>query len=146
VTTGTIYPEGATYEYYQPNEAEQRLIDALRSGEHRQGTGFLEYQVDTVNEGTVTLRCCLGVACRVSTQAFTIHECATVSRATRFSGKDQSLPLQVQEELRWADCYGKTSLRQEDENSISLVNLNDSGQFSFDQIADVIEAGLVLHA
>jgi hypothetical protein len=127
-----------TLEYYQPNEAEQRLIDALRSGEYEQGYFKLE------RDGCF---CCLGVACRVSQCDLTIEYDGVM---VRFNGEYASLPQIVQDELGWESDSGVLSFSHFEDSMhprdffdvYTLSYLNDRC-FTFDQIADVIEAGLV---
>lgn len=121
-----------TLDYYQPTEAEQRLIDALRSGYYEQGTGCLQAN------GKL---CCLGVACRVSKVELPIIEGGVVI----MFGEEETqslLPKVVQEELGWSIEGGETYIEGKCGWRNSLDELNDNG-FSFNQIADIIEAGLV---
>lgn len=120
-------------EYYQPTEAERRLIDALRSGEYKQGQGVLQRGERL---------CCLGVACRVSRVELEVKiDLHNVS----FNGEDHHLPDEVQRELGWLDDCAELTFHDRQGRPVNLTTLNDSGS-TFDQIADVIEAGLVKRA
>lgn len=120
-----------TIEYYKPTEAEQRLIDALRSGEYKQGTGYLE------RGGRL---CCLGVACRVSRTELPISGGATIMFGVE--EVQAYLPEVVQTELGWSTERGELNFVDRLKYEITLDELNDE-DFSFNQIADIIEAGLV---
>lgn len=122
-------------EYYQPTEAERRLIDALRSGEYEQGQGILQRE-DKL--------CCLGVACRVSRVEL---EVKIDSRNVRsFNDEEHNLPDAVREEIGWRDECAGLAFGDRQDRAITLINLNDFDGRTFDQIADVIEAGLVRRA
>lgn len=143
MTAGTVYLPGEKYTYYEPNEAEHRLIKALRSGDFSQGQGFLEYK-DLTTDVEKKL-CCLGVACRISKVALTTTLSEQADTTTFNDGEDKShlfLPNKVRLELDWASEEGRLIYRSRLNRVASLSTLNDEG-FSFSQIADIIEAGLV---
>jgi hypothetical protein len=126
-------------QYYTPNEAERRLIDALRSGEYEQGTGKLRIG---------NKYCCLGVACQ--TTKVPLEEIPSYGGSiwgyveAGIAGAPYDinyLPQAVRRELGWRWSTGMTEIPGDDE-WISLASLNDAG-FTFNQIADIIEAGLV---
>lgn len=123
-------------EYYQPNEAEQRLIDTLRSGEYKQGHGVLQ------KRGRL---CCLGVACRASRVELDIKIQET-DGGVIFNDEEFELPEEVREELAWYDPAGSLTLCDREGGPITLISLNDTDGRTFDQISDVIEAGLVMKA
>jgi hypothetical protein len=136
-----------TLEYYQPTEAEQRLIDALRSGRYEQTIGKLE----SVYLHAITGKrqcCCLGVACRESEVELKIVKVGSVvgSETILFNGERGALPEEVKEELGWASAAGRLTITdresQDEDDCPTLSSLNDSS-FPFDWIADLIEAGLV---
>ncbi len=118
------------------NEAEAVLVAALRSGKYaqtqkrlRQGTGF----------------CCLGVACDVLGNGrwvnnFTSAEWEYVDSYS----SDRQLGCDVRLRLEWTNRLGRLTdqVRDRDGERQYLSGLNDDG-FTFDQIADIVEAGLV---
>jgi len=93
-------------------EIADKWIAALRSGEYKQGMGALH---DTSNDSY----CCLGVLCKVMD--------SPIEQGQSFL----SLEAQKQADMRTGhgDFHGSTS----------LVNLNDGGEASFDDIANIIE-------
>lgn len=140
-----------TLEYYTPNEAEQRLINALRSGMFKQTTGALEKV-----SATEVKNCCLGVACRVSLIKLRVSALPEgwngLPTFRSFEGQRFYLPPEVVQELGWKTALGdiveilpQKSPGYKDAEAASLAALND-GLFTYEQIADVIEAGLVIHA
>jgi len=114
------------------NENEARLVEALRSGRYRQGCKALRPEDNTY--------CCLGVACDVLTpENWNLKNDFWLS-----DGADSMLPWNVQRALGWATDHGRLDFVGRDGTELSLLDLNDDG-FTFDEIADVIEAGLVKH-
>jgi hypothetical protein len=137
------------------NAAEEKLVAELRSGQRKQIQGYLH-----VDGGY----CCLGVACdisglgewrvsRRSTNEKGIPRSLTFYKYSTLDGRNESnivLPLRVQTTLGWATEGGDLDIERPEGDSksgqrdrMSLTELNDAG-FTFSQIADVIEAGLVL--
>lgn len=117
-------------------EQEQKLVAALRSGEYRQAVGALKTYEERY--------CCLGVACDISGKGkfeddnlfedFETGEC-----------EENYLPWSVAEQLGWGhNTQGFLTFkdRRVHSSNLTLAGLNDDG-FTFDQIADLIEAGLV---
>jgi hypothetical protein len=105
------------------------LVDALRSGDYRQGRGFLKQTVD----GAV-LHCCLGVACEIAMAngvVLTIDavEGGNGTPLTRFDGEVAVLPGAV------SDWYGFQAMPR--------VQLNASGRTVE---ATVLNDGLGGHA
>jgi hypothetical protein len=102
---------------------------ALRSGDYFQGIDYLKRE----EEGK-PVYCCLGVLCELYTA-----ETGLIGRA-----RDEELP--GAEVMAWADLplcdprvlYGGDGVGRHD----SLSALNDSGEFSFGAIADLIEEQL----
>lgn len=126
--------------YYEPNPAERRLIDALRSGRYKQTTGALE-RIRLGDCGEPVGCCCLGVACRESRTAIKVAYDGDEGVVT-FDLFMHFLPDTVQDELEWSTDTGLLTFIDRHKVWLSLSTLNDEG-FTFDQIADVIEAGLV---
>ncbi|WP_290738295.1 hypothetical protein [Haliea sp.] len=101
------------------NSNAQKWVDALRSGEYKQGVGQL-YNQD------LDKYCCLGVACKV-------YEKETGYNLGVDSGGTLIRYLQVKDWLSLRTICG-------DYINNSLVNLNDGDELSFSEIADVIES------
>jgi len=125
---------------YEPNDEEKKLIEALRSGKYQQAKGHLR-----IDGGY----CCLGVACDISKIKGNWDHFGSYFQ---FSEDSQSsyLPNRVRYELGWQHPNGLTHIERRGspyynegyENCFALDELNDA-DFTFDQIADIIQAGLV---
>ncbi len=120
-------------------EIADKWIAALRSGDYVQTLGGLKTE-----DGF----CCLGVLCDIHAKE-TENEWATKKMDAHFtetfSYKHNStdLPVEVQE---WAGIktsggeLPKSYIDNEDEeDSVSLIDLNDNRHLNFSQIAEVIE-------
>lgn len=125
------------YTEEQQAAARAKWVAALRSEEFRQATGGLRRVPD---KGAVGY-CCLGVACEVA-----VREGAVPT----YDGDCLVLPDEVAEWLGLADCAGTVTeaigSNRDDEDGFkahSLWELNDVAKLSFEDIADVIEAGKV---
>jgi hypothetical protein len=136
----------------EPNKPRIKLlVDALRSGEFKQGKGHLEI-IETDSDGNETItNCCLGVACRVAMANGHPLKVDRIGFApwqvTEFGAptddpSEAVLPTSV---MRW---YGlnqaNPSLRYNDEwSEASSLNDGDSSWgkagLSFDEIADAFE-------
>lgn len=117
------------------NEAEAKLVEALRSGKYRQGVGFLRPNVDTF--------CCLGVACDVLGQKEWIAGEHSSGFNFYYGDSYGVLPAEIVTQLNWSSPGGELIVSIYGCNS--LIGLNDSLHiFAF--IADVIEAGYVKQA
>src|SRR5258706_13652522 len=83
-------------------ERVQMLVDALRSGEFKQGYGALEKVTRLaggVEEGPeVLVHCCLGVACRIAMRngLRVLAQRASLGFGTRFDDSSGVLPPSVQ--------------------------------------------------
>lgn len=113
------------------NKERVRLwVDALRSGEYKQGEGRLA-RVDNTY-------CCLGVVCELAIKngLDVVKQIYTIDSCYSYDDEPSFLPLKVREWLGFnsSDTHGKLS------SSIhpSLTSANDSG-VAFNQIADLIE-------
>lgn len=119
--------------------------DALRSGEYRQGRGNLASR-----DGDTVKYCCLGVACEVAIKDGLYLE-VTWGRESETLGfvdldmkfydrEDLVLPRKVQE---WLGVAGMTAVEVDspDESGIrdSVIDLNDSEEWTFDDIAEALE-------
>lgn len=104
-----------------------KWVEALRSGEYQQGKGNLR-------KGERF--CCLGVACDVFKAQIGVDWSNDQCGVFTFLGERNVLPSAVQ------DCLALTaggSLDKRVERRAVLWSLNDSLDYSFDQIAQVIE-------
>ena len=110
---------------YVMNEAEKKLVEALRSGKYKQTVGALRRE---------NRFCCLGVACDVlgGSELWRIEE-----NHFSYEGRGGYLPDRIRLMLNWASDSGATK------NGSSLSNRNDD-RVSFLEIANVIEQGSVL--
>ena len=105
----------------------KRWVEALRSGEYKQGRNQLR-------KGDAF--CCLGVLCD-------LH--AKENGDSWKSEGETGIYMHAVEELpgdvwAWAGLYSSDgSFRSETDYKICLVELNDSGYHSFNQLANIIE-------
>ncbi len=106
-----------------------KWVAALRSGDYQQTTGQLRDDDNAF--------CCLGVLCNIHAQDH--PEFAAKQRAPGMY--DAQLCFLGKTVQKWAQAreYVPIDLTNRDGVAISLVGLNDSGEFTFNQIADVIE-------
>ena len=118
---------------------ERQLIKALRSGKYTQGHNVMRME---------DAHCCLGVGCDISglgewveshDSAGLFHYVEDGCEFDKLLG-DTALPGDVQFWFDWATSTGE--LVDPIEGLNSLAALNDNG-YSFPDIADVIEAGMV---
>lgn len=124
------------------NDAEKKLVEALRSGKYNQSRYGLRRP-----DGF----CCLGVACDISgLGVWKEFFYAVDEENTSIDARSAVLPHAVREQLNWYSQVGMLRFRYRFIDYIGkepvgeLSELNDSGEFTFDMIADIIEAGLVL--
>lgn len=103
-------------------EVRRRWTEALRSGEYQQGIRFLN------KDGRF---CCLGVLCEVSG----VHKKRHPDGETMYEGWTCILPGSMVEAAGLCSNLGDLGLN----GSPSLTELNDSNDFTFDEIADVID-------
>jgi hypothetical protein len=97
-----------------------RWVAALRSGKYRQGSGRL-----LLEDGS---RCCLGVLCDLVPAG---------RKSLRSSPVAPLLPDSVVSEVDMNSRHGV--LRVSVDTGTSLDWLNDSGEYTFDEIADIIQ-------
>lgn len=112
-------------------------VAALRSGKYRQTVGTLEDA-----EGF----CCLGVACRVAMDHGLFLDRKSKDGAVYYNDEDCYLPDEV---VKWLGLGSMTGTLVEviRENGMaveSIADCNDTLGWSFNQIADAIEAGKVI--
>lgn len=104
--------------YSREEQAQNRVkwVEALRSGEYKQGK-------DQLRGGDRF--CCLGVACEVS--------------GLPYNPEDGALGDEVRDWLGLVDMWGVLT----GGTGETLTNLNDNLDYTFDQIATLIESGEV---
>lgn len=116
------------------NNNAKRWVEALRSGEFKQGRG-------TLCDGTFgdDKYCCLGVACELAAREGLVTRQG--SNVVRFIIEERSytlyLPPEVRDWLGLREFGGTFDIASEARKS--LVNENDNGK-SFSEIADIIES------
>lgn len=111
--------------------AQYAFIAALRSGEYKQGRGFL-MQNDCY--------CVMGVACEVAIKSGipiykTIHEWGRA----QYDGEYEFCPADVVEFLGFNSRSGRFEGPRDFSFAVSLMDLNDARQFTFAEMADFIE-------
>ena len=114
-------------------EVKQKWVAALRSGEYTQGQGSLK--------NAKSEYCCLGVLCSVAKKEGleVVEKYNTKLESYTFDGDRTFLPYSVRD---WAQLSTEAPYVLVGAGMERLDHLNDSGDFSFDQIADLIEASL----
>lgn len=105
-------------------QVKERWLDALRSGEYRQGAGRLRWD---------DRFCCLGVLCDLHAKETGNEWRAKVD----YLGKNHLLPSMV---VKWAELDDGDPVI-DDPHFSSLSQMNDHGA-TFGQIANIIEAQL----
>jgi hypothetical protein len=122
-------------------EIKQRWVEALRSGDYKQGRGYL------LQSGEY---CCLGVLCDLAGKdgvgRFVPSVYPVSSDVLNFVpadgavGSATTLPVAVQ---RWAGLRGNVpDVTDFDGHLVGLTDLNDGQEAPFDKIADLIEGQL----
>jgi hypothetical protein len=116
---------------YEFNNFQKRWLAALRSGRYEQGKGFLQ-------KGNQY--CCLGVACDIFADRFDISKIKD-GDITLYNHSRQRLPPQLIAALGLRDAIGMFSgpIQYGDCVLQALAGMNDSGKFTFAEIADFIE-------
>lgn len=114
-------------------EVKQKWVAALRSGEYTQGQGSLK--------NAKSEYCCLGVLCDVAKKEGqeVVEKYLTFEGVYAFDGKWLFPPHSVRD---WAQLSTEAPYVLVGAGMERLDHLNDSGDFSFNQIADLIEASL----
>jgi hypothetical protein len=111
-------------------ELKQKWIEALRSGQYKQGNAYL---AQTDEDTTDAYRhCCLGV----------LAECAGEPRA-RLLGNE------ILDDIKRTDLLDRWDFRDDAENESlqrRLAKMNDDGGLSFAEIADWIEKNVPVDA
>ena len=113
-----------------------RWLAALRSGDYLQARGFLR---------SARGYCCLGVLCEIAVQEGVTTRVTRGEGAESYYGEDffsTVLPEQVSDWAGGLSSSGALPGEATIDGSFSgntLADLNDSGRYTFEQIADVIE-------
>lgn len=129
-------------------EVKARWLKALRSGDYQQGKGALHIQDKHAY-------CCLGVLCDLAVGAgigIALDDTITYSdyytdedgegsalKTTTFDRESEYLPGAVQE---WAGLADGSPLLQVEGEFVAIDGLNDKRDFTFSQLADLIEEQL----
>lgn len=111
-------------------EVKQMWIDALRSGEYKQGRESLQKN---------DRFCCLGVLCDLAEKNKQPILKDSVDGITFFDGECEFLPKAV---MRWAGFRNDDPKVWYDERNTSLAIINDTHRESFLEIASLIEVNL----
>lgn len=114
-------------------EVKAKWLEALRSGEYKQGTGTLRDGEDNF--------CCLGVLCDVAIKngvELAVAHREDDSDDWNYDGNSWYLPYRVKE---WADL-AHDNPEVDKVGYFRLADLNDEAGLTFAQIADVIEEQL----
>lgn len=115
-------------------------VMALRGGHYKQGCNYLRQSTD---EGGHAF-CCLGVACDLAVRLGAVTE-SSDARATTYRAAGDASSIRLPETVRHllGVTTGDVSFCVSSESTIqSLTDLNDSG-LTFNQIADLIESGVI---
>lgn len=119
---------------YNPDVLE-KWIAALRSGDYKQGTGYL-----ALKEGDDTKYCCLGVLCELAVKEGIIPPGLQIEdRPKVYADTDgEGVYYPPNAVTRWATTlfdgwYSPIDVRD------TLDNMNDTYGFTFEQIADALE-------
>lgn len=131
-----------------------KWIKALRSGEFKQGDGFLKaYRLN--EDGTQTSDisyCCLGVLSEIQkVPSSLLDDDGAHVFEYYFQDERQSVRCREYPSVEWfKNITGFTDdangwLWNDGEHEIDLAELNDNG-YTFDQIANVIEKKLLTHS
>ncbi len=112
------------------NQKQQMWIDALRSGHYEQTTETLR---------SINKFCCLGVACDLS-------DISDWDDDDEYLGNSEGMPQEVADYYSFKSRFGEikysngVSPFSDDEPDFeSLAEMNDSGRYTFNALADFIE-------
>jgi hypothetical protein len=115
-------------------ERRAKLVEALRSGKYQQGKAALEI----IGEEQRTY-CCLGVACRVAGQNGLLLSIKHHDNLVLFDDNMGTLPSSVRQWYGFSTEEGEFD-PDDAMQPASLVEANDTHNFTFDMIADLIES------
>lgn len=114
-------------------DIKKKWVAALRSGEYTQGQGSLK--------NNKSKYCCLGVLCDVAKKEglAVVEKYLPFEGVYTFDGDMTFLPYSVR---HWAQLSTEAPYVLVGGGMERLDHLNDSGDFSFNQLADLIEDSL----
>ncbi|MDO7847661.1 hypothetical protein Q5H92_14930 [Hymenobacter sp. M29] len=116
-------------------EIKKDWLEALRSGKYTQG----KYSLKKENEEGKVSYCCLGVLCDLAVRQGIVEEEENASYCGEylFDGEETSLTPKLRE---WAGIETpEAKIDKPVGPHTSLMALNDSGDYTFPQIAQIIE-------
>lgn len=107
---------------------QEEWLTELETTNKKQGKQYLKIEVDSVYQ-----YCCLGIACEMFDSKSLIRR---TKKSSYFSihGFNSSLPLHIKEKLNFRTTLGETH----PSNLKDVYKLNDSGEYTFKQIAKII--------
>ena len=110
---------------------QQSWVDALRSGSYQQGYNYLSQK-----EGSNQKYCPMGVLCDLFRAELTERFQTTDDDITvaEFNGETRELPKHIVDKLSLYNGIGTAWL-----DDTTLTEINDSKNYTFDDIADLIE-------
>lgn len=123
-------------------ENRRRWVEALRSGEYKQTTGWLKREFPEEDGGA--RYCCLGVVCDILPLGHWELDAQEVNRywiGGRWDDYSSTvMPVLVMEALGFGSRAGELEISYlyDELREVSLTKLNDDG-LTFEQIADVID-------
>lgn len=133
-------------------EIAQLWVDALRSGKYEQTKGRLHRTIASDyglndSENVPAGYCCLGVLCEVAVekQVVKVVDTSSTGSVSYGLGTDRSmtwLPKAVEDWSSLRDTTVSVEINGRTERR-GLAELNDSGEFTFLQIADAIEDNFI---
>lgn len=127
-------------------------VAALRSGKYKQGTNALRgYLLDPDEDNYESTHCCLGVLCdMVDHDAWTPPKGPAVVNGSTYTWRGNTANIwaggycDIWEEDRLDPDFefaGNVLINSEDENL--FMGMNDSGDYTFDDIAYALEARII---
>ena len=120
-------------------EVKEEWVEALRSGEYEQTKGFL-HRLEA-NDDIPVGYCCLGVLCDLAVKAGVVEN--DPDGVVEYFGNEQAVLPRAVEIWAGLDQEGKLPtpivMGDNEAKAMSLVSLNDSYNYTFEQIADVVE-------
>jgi hypothetical protein len=122
-----------------PEQVREAWVAALRSGEYEQGRGLL-----VQSSASGDRHCCLGVLCKLAVKAGLATRTRPLGYRVGLEPPELRVLPQVVEQ--WAGLVGscaQTNSTTANGNPITLATLNDERGYTFEMIADLIEAGEV---
>ena len=103
-------------------EIADKWVAALRSGKYKQGRGKLRHEDNF---------CCLGVLCEISGLHYDDNQIWLPIEIADWAGMKFRNGI-----LNTESYYGYNSINSDES---CLTNINDSGKYTFNDIADIIE-------